>query len=83
MRKTFDEDAPPLPPGGVMPLPMQRQMSCMVCKAGTPVETLNNFGARCGRCFTAYCRGAFAGLEPQVSREEAVKRLASFVGTVQ
>lgn len=32
---------------------------CSVCKAMTPHETLCNFGARCGRCFTAYCKAAF------------------------
>lgn len=84
MRKTFDPDAPPMPPGGMLPLPMQRQIGCMSCGAATPVETLNNFGARCGACFTRYCRAMPELPKADVKREDvgerqyAVRRLATW-----
>lgn len=54
---------------------------CETCSRPTPREAMSNFGARCGACFTAYCRGAFSG-QPvrQVSRAEAERKLAQFVG---
>lgn len=30
-------------------------MPCMVCGAITPHKTLSTLGARCARCFKAYC----------------------------
>lgn len=58
MRKTFDEDAPPLPPGG-MPPQMSRQMPCSTCKTPTDHETLRNLGSMCHACYEHYCRDAF------------------------
>ncbi len=74
MRKTFDEDEPPLPPGGVLPLPMQRKLACSFCQAPTPVEVLNNFGARCGACFTNYCRSMPELPKAGVRREDVGER---------
>lgn len=74
MRKTFDEDAPPLPPGGVVPFPMQRQAPCITCAVHTPVETLNNLGGRCGACFTRYCRALPDLPKADVRREDVGER---------
>jgi hypothetical protein len=30
-------------------------LPCMVCRSPTPRETLSTYGARCVRCYRAYC----------------------------
>lgn len=47
---------------------------CGTCKAQTPVETLNNFGARCGACFTRYCRALPELPKANVRREDVGER---------
>ncbi len=79
-RRTFDPDVP-LPPGGMPPQFSEPELLCETCQRATPREVLVNCGARCGPCFDAYCRGAFAGQPTKpVSLEEAARKLAQFAG---
>lgn len=57
---------------------------CGFCREMTPHETLRNFGARCGRCFSAYCRAVPELPKADVKREDvgerqyAARRLATW-----
>lgn len=54
MRKTFDADKDiPLPPHGHMPI--ETRLSCSFCGLPTLRDALVHHGARCLRCYDAYC----------------------------
>jgi hypothetical protein len=66
-RKTFDpDDETVLPPHGEMPATEQR-LPCRFCGTSTLRPILVQYGARCYRCYVAYCeepptrRGLIAG----------------------
>lgn len=75
-----------LPPHGRPPAPPAMTHRCGSCGAETPAETMNNFGARCGRCFTSYCRSAFNDAPDDMAvkrgdvseRDYAIARLESY-----
>lgn len=66
MRKHFDaeDDSTAL----VVPEQAMRMMPCLWCRDATPVSVLNHLGARCSRCYAAYCRA------PQPAPHVADKR---------
>lgn len=59
MRRTFDDDVP-LPPRGRAPVsePVKAIHHCRWCGVETSYDTMAKLGARCVRCFDAYCRSA-------------------------
>jgi hypothetical protein len=58
----------PLPPHGVPPKREELLMPCTRCGESTEHSTLRMYGARCFRCFLAYCR------EPQLPQKLFVRR---------
>lgn len=55
---TPDSEPPILPPHGRALLPAPVELRCYVCFAPTPHRDLRTYGARCAKCFAAYCSGA-------------------------
>ncbi len=55
-RAAFDDDIP-LPPRGRAPVAEASKAVhlCRYCGDETPYETMATLGARCGRCYAAYC----------------------------
>lgn len=60
MRKTFNGDEEvPLAPHGAPPLPIDPgdvRLPCLSCSDLTKRKVLAQLGARCQRCYDAYCR---------------------------
>jgi len=50
-------------------------LPCTTCKEPTPWATLSNLGARCQRCYEAFCRMPMAEFNARFKRDEPKRAL--------
>lgn len=62
----YERDDVNLPPHGQPPAQNEWRFLCIECKTLTPHDTLVSLGARCERCYEAYCRRPFTRMPRSV-----------------